>query len=582
MNNNFKMSVAGCAVLVLTTGCAANLDQRISNQNQTLPNGAIAASLNSNSSTYGAAGHVAARGADLQRGQLVRHMSSPWIGGIQTVSKTEDKLPAIFNDNFVLDFGNSKVSLAVVAARLTRLTNVPVRLRMDENNSSGGGGGRISQSSAGTRLASLPTPILQPGAPLPKLLNGSANELGTAGISASAVSAETEISLDAVNMKWNGRLRDFLDHLTNTLSLSWEYKDGAVVIMRLVAETYEISAFPGVQNFAMSSGGSGTGKSGSSSAGTDSQSSTSISQQGSMDVRQSLLKTVQELISKVPGSSATWADGSGRMIVVTSKDAQASVREFLRKENKSLRTMVNVTFDLYSVKTKDTDEKGVNWTSVFQSLNQKYGMTFSSPGLLTGATVGVLGGNMTWGGGTTTTTAMLALLSQYGETSQHRPISITTLNGMWDTKSRVSTDGYLKETTPGMSSSSGAAGAPGLKTDTITTGDQFAVLPYVQADNSIILKYSINLSDLIGMFDVTTGSGDTLQKVQTPKVEAVNASSTIALAPGQTAVITGLSRTITKRDSSRLAEDVPMVLGGSRKLEYQREHFLVLVRATPL
>lgn len=581
MQKKIKTSVLGCAVVALTTGCAANLDQRITTQNQNLPDGAIAASLHSHPFTYGATGHVAARGADLQRTQLVRYASSPWIGGIQSVSKIEDKLPAIFNDNFVLDFGTSKVSLSVVAARLTRLTNIPVRVRMDESTQNGGG--RASQgSSAGPRPAALPTPILQPGAPLPKLLNsGAAPELN-AGLPASAVSAETEITVDAVNMKWNGRLRDFLDHLTNTLSLSWEYKDGAVVIMRLVSETYEVAAFPGVQNFAMSSGGSGTGKSGSSDAGMDSQNNTSVSQQGSMDVRQSLLKTVQELISKVPGSSVTWADGSGRMVVVTSKEAQASVREFLRKENKALRTMVNVTFDLYSVKTKDTDEKGVNWTSVFQSLNQKYGLTFSSPGLLTGATVGVLGGSATWGSGTTTTSAMLALLSQYGETSQHRPISITTLNGMWDTKSRVSTDGYLKETTPGLSSSSGAAGAPGLKTDTVTTGDQFAVLPYVQQDNNIILKYSINLSDLIGMFDVTTGSGETLQKVQTPKIEAVNASSTISLAPGQTAVITGLSRTIAKRDDSRLGQDIPVALGGSRKLEFQREHFLILVRATPL
>lgn len=581
MQNKIKTSVVGCAVVALTTGCAANLDQRITTQSQSLPDGAIAASLHSHPATYGATGHVAARGADLQRTQLVRHVSSPWIGGIQSVSKVEDKLPAIFNDNFVLDFGSSKVSLSVVAARLTRLTNIPVRVRLDEGSQNGGG--RASQgSSAGPRPAALPTPILQPGAPLPKLLNGgAAPDLGVS-LPASAVSAETEITVDAVNMKWNGRLRDFLDHLTNTLSLSWEYRDGAVVIMRLVSETYEVAAFPGVQNFAMSSGGSGSGKSGSSDAGMDSQSNTSVSQQGSMDVRQSLLKTVQELISKVPGSSATWADGSGRMVVVTSKEAQASVREFLRKENKALRTMVNVTFDLYSVKTKDSDEKGVNWTSVFQSLNQKYGLTFSSPGLLTGATVGVLGGSATWGNGTTTTTAMLALLSQYGETSQHRPISITTLNGMWDTKSRVSTDGYLKETTPGLSSSSGSAGAPGLKTDTVTTGDQFAVLPYVQQDNNIILKYSINLSDLIGMFDVTTGSGETLQKVQTPKIEAVNASSTISLAPGQTAVITGLSRTIAKRDDSRLGQEIPVALGGSRKLEFQREHFLILVRATPL
>lgn len=574
MLSRFALSAVGCAATFLVCGCSTGLNQQIDRAMTDAPLGTLPQSLNASEQSYGGASRIAGRGAELKRTQLVRHVSSPWIGGIQTVSKTEDKLPGVFSENFVLDFGTDKVSLGVVAARLTRLTNIPVRVRLDskaDKDAGGAGAGAV-------RASSLPTPLLRPGAALP------VGFAGGAGVPSSAVSSESEITVDAVNMKWNGRLRDFLDHLTNTLSLSWEYKDGAVVLMRLVTETYEVAAFPGEQKFNLSTGGGGGGKAAGEGGGTSmtNQSTITVAQQGSMDVRQTVLKTVQELISKVPGSSATWADGSGRMVVVTSKEAQSAVRDFLRKENKMLRTMVNVTFDLYSVKTKDADEKGVNWTSVFQSLNSKYGMTFSSPGLLTGASVGVLGNSAVWGNNTTTTSSMLALLSQYGETSQHRPVSITTLNGMWDTKSRLSTDGYLKETVPGVASSSGAAGAPGLKTDTITTGDQFAVVPYVQQDNSVILKYSISLSDLLGLFDVSTGSGATLQKVQTPRTEAVNASSTIALSPGETAVITGLSRTVAKRDDSRLANELPILAGGSRKLEFQREHFLILVRATPL
>src|SRR6218665_1538534 len=91
-------------------------------------------------------------------------------------------------------------------------------------------------------------------------------------------------------------------------------------------------------------------------------------QKGAMDVRQSLLRAVQELISKVPGSSATWADGSGPMLVGTSKEAQAQVCECRSKENKWQRTMANVPFALSSVKTSDADEKGLDWSSVFQSL----------------------------------------------------------------------------------------------------------------------------------------------------------------------------------------------------------------------
>lgn len=570
MSRLFVVSVIGCAASVMVSGCAAQLDKQVDDSMTRLPMGVMSSGLSPHDRAYGSQDQVSQQGRQLQRTQLVRYEQSPWVGGIQTVAKTEDKLPAVFNENFTLDFGEQRVPLGVVAARLTKLTNIPVRVRSEETAA-----GKASAPPTTPPRVALPTPIA--GLPFP------AGAGLTQAPPESAVSSTAEISVNTVNMRWNGRLRDFLDHLTNTLSMSWEYRDGAVVLMRMVTETYEVAAFPGTQQFNTSSGGGGTGSAGASGgASMSAQSTTSITQQGSMDVRQTLLKTVQELISKVPGSSASWADGSGRMVVVTSKEAQAHVRDFLRKENKMLRTMVNVTFDLYSVKTKDADEKGVNWTNVFQSLNQKYGVTFSTPSLLTGASAGVIKGDVIWGGGTNASSAMLALLNQYGETSQHRPVSITTLNGMWDTKSRLATEGYLKETTPGLSSSSGAAGAPGLKTDTITTGDQFAVVPYVQNDNTVILKYSISLSDLLGMFDVTTGSGDTLQKVQTPRTEALNASSTIALAPGETAVITGLSRTVANRDVSRLADGVPFVAGGSRKLGYQREHFLILVRATPL
>jgi Flp pilus assembly secretin CpaC len=116
----------------------------------------------------------------------------------------------------------------------------------------------------------------------------------------------------------------------------------------------------------------------------------------------------------------------------------------------------------------------------------------------------------------------------------------------------------------------------------VTTGDQFAVLPYIQSDKSVVVKYSISLSDLLGLFDVTTGAGETLQKVQTPRVDAINASSTIRLAPGETAVITGLSRLVASRDENRLSREVPIIAGGSLRGSVLRENFMVLVRATPL
>jgi type II secretory pathway component GspD/PulD (secretin) len=295
-----------------------------------------------------------------------------------------------------------------------------------------------------------------------------------------------------------------------------------------------------------------------------------------------VLKTVSELISGVPNSAVTWSDGSSRLIVTTSKENHARVRSYLDKENKALAQKVNVTFDIYSVKKKDNDEQGIDWVAFFNSLNTRYNVAFRSPSQLTGATSGTLAINTTSRDLTTTNNAVLALLAQYGESVQHRPVSFTTSQGVWDTTGRLSTTGYLKETTPGTASASGSAGAPGLKTDLITTGDQYSVLPVVLNDNTTLVRFSVTLSDLLGLFDVSTGSGETLQKVQTPQIEAITKGSMINLAPGETAVITGLSRRVAKRSENRLSKEMPILAGGSRNAEIATEHLLILVRATPL
>jgi type IVB pilus formation R64 PilN family outer membrane protein len=573
----FALSVTSAAAVMLLSGCASpEMNRKIEQAQSKVPMAAIPGHLQAGAQTLGAPDAVAQRGVQFHSDSLVRSSSAPWVGGLRSVPRTEDRLPAVFNEKYQFSFAD-RSALPTVAERLTRMTGVPVRIRDDVFASAmtaSGGGGPDSV----TQATDIPLPFtgekLVPSPPRTlKAATASSDQLLTNARGASPLS---------IKMDFNGRLRDFLDALTSKMALSWEYRDGSVVILRLLTESYDVAAFPGKQTYSMSTGGSGGGSGGEDGVQMAASSKLNISQSGQADVRESLLKTVQEMIVNDPGSSATWADGSGRLVVVAAKETQARVRDFLDKENKALSQMVNVTFDIYTVRSSDTDEKGVDWTSVFQSLNQRYGMSFKAPGSLTGATSGNLGVNFISSGGTTNSSAILTMLNQFGHSTKMRPVSITTLNGQWDTKSRLSTDGYLKETTPGTASSTGGSGAPGLKTDTVTTGDQFAVLPYIQSDKSVVVKYSISLSDLLGLFDVTTGAGETLQKVQTPRVDAINASSTIRLAPGETAVITGLSRLVASRDENRLSREVPIIAGGSLRGSVLRENFMVLVRATPL
>jgi hypothetical protein len=125
-------------------------------------------------------------------------------------------------------------------------------------------------------------------------------------------------------------------------------------------------------------------------------------------------------------------------------------------------------------------------------------------------------------------------------------------------------------------------GAPGLKTDKVTTGDQYVAIPQILDDNTVLLKFGLSLSDLLGIFDVSVGSGAQAQKIQAPKVNAVNAQFPVAIRPGEVVAVTGLTRVVSNSDSRRLAEGASMALGGSTKMALKREHFIIFIRPTLL
>src|SRR6218665_3672163 len=285
MFSRFAPSVLGSAasvfMSVLASGCATDLERRVDRSMAGIPTQALPAAMAAHERAYGAPAHVAERGGQLQRSrQLVRFVQSPWVGGIQTVARTERRLPAIFDENFVLDFGESHVPISVVAARLARLTNLPVRVPIDD-----GGKGASGAAGATTVKAVLPTPLPTPITGLP-MAGGNAPGTPAAapavgGPPASAVSSDTDISVNAVGMKWNGWLRDFLDHLSNTLSLSWEYRDGAVVLMRLITQRNAVAALHCAQDFSTTMGGGGSGTAGASNASMLSQATTAVHPEGS-------------------------------------------------------------------------------------------------------------------------------------------------------------------------------------------------------------------------------------------------------------------------------------------------------------
>lgn len=533
--------------------------------------------------TVGTATYADARATELQNQPVAKRATGAWYGQRTVPVLSDAVLPQIFKENFTIDFDGyrgGRVPIAVVAERLSRMSGVPVRVKQDVYASKNGS------------TSAQPVKTIQTGAPiqiLPAKAGGSLLPNASTGLMASAADSTNPESvttdLASVSMKWNGSLERFLDHVTGMLNLSWSYRDGVVVIERFVTESFEVEGMGGTQDYKMSLGGSGTGNA--TGFGSSSE-SLEVSESGKSAPLESLKKTIEALVLPT-GGSVTINEGSGRLIVVSSKDILSRVREIIRTEIATMRRQAIIQIDIYSVLSNANDEYGVDWTGFVNDLASTWSSTVKGPASLVSAaaagvnytllkevpntsTQSVKNTAARYGG----SKVLINALHQMGDSAKFRPISLVAKNRQWARKTNLNTTAFLAETTPSTSSAAGS-GAPGIKPGSVTTGDKFLVQPAILDDGTINLKLGLSMTDLIGIFTASSGG----QTIQTPEVSSTGDQTDIRLQPGESMVITGLSKQISTSDRNGLAEEIPVVLGGSAKRSVKREHYLVVVRATP-
>jgi type IVB pilus formation R64 PilN family outer membrane protein len=534
----------------------------------------------------GGAADADRRAGEQSRQVVLRRASRPWVASVSVPMGSNEKLPSVFQEPVKLNFDDAasggKVGLRTVAERLTSVTGVPVRVKPDVF------GGEVAAPGGAVRAMAPVSPSphsAQPEGALPRQ-----------GAPARAPVTPRETSVNAIGMRWNGSLEGFLNHVTDLTNLSWEYREGVIVIERFRTEFFEVASLDGETSYAMGlnssdQGSTGTsGGSGASSSGLSTNNANAdVSEKGRAAAMATILSSIQQLIGGTPGSAVVRSDGSGRLAVTATRDAMAKVRDFLRAENESMLRQAQIQFDIYSIRRDESNEQGIEWDLILESIGRAMQMGVSSPATLTGSATGQVNFAILSGPNPPNklarvmgdSSAVLKLLSQYGNSTQHRPVSLLTLNRQWARKASLGSKAYVSETVPGAASSYGA-GAPGLKTATVTTGDRYLAQPYIMDNNTVVLKFGVGLSSLVQIANFTSGSGVTQQTVQTPEISNLIDQSTVALKAGQLLVITGLSRIVTLDDTRTLTEGAPLLAGGSRKLARQREDFVIFVRPTIL
>lgn len=570
--------------------------------------------LEATSTTPGTNAYADARASDARNTVVVRRASRPWIGAKMTAVQSDEVLPPIFSETFNLQFDDrataGRVKLEVVGERLSRLTKVPVRIKQDvyeplrKGTGSSGSGSSAAGTSGGrtaTNQVARPLPLPTPGAlqSIPAGFVPDADNVAAAVMSTQAAQAPEPYSqpvtdLASVEMRWSGTLSGFLDNLTARLNLSWAYRDGSIVIERYQTESFELAAFVDAMDYRMTLGGSSSGSSGASGgsggASGSASSNINVAESGKVAALESLRKSIDAMVAP-SGGTVVLSEGTGRLTVTAPRDVMSRVRDVVRYEDAVMSRQAQIQFDIYSVTTSDNDEKGVDWSLVIQNAAKTWGATVTAPTSLASAQAGgVAYSILSAASGTTATntqarfggsSVMLKLLTEISDSATYRPVSLIAMNRQWARQTSLQSTGYLSETTPASSSLTGTS-VPGLKTSTVVTGDRFMVQPAILDNGVIMLKFGVSLTELLGLFNVTSGSGSSQQTVQTPETAGNDSQSNIRLRPGEVMVVSGLSRRVASSDTRTLGNGVPIAAGGSATKGYKRQEFLILVRAVQI
>lgn len=545
--------------------------------------------------------NVAARNEITDRSPTVLRSSGSWLGMKSTPLQSDDTLPRMFREPYAYRFPG-KANIATIAERITKVTGIPVSVKPDvylpigQFVKAGGSGASSSPTSTSTAASSStpPIPIGANGVLAPPLLgagnNGIPLPIVAGGLGSTVMSTLTQNAPTEFEMNYEGTLDGYLNLLSAKAGISWEYREGVISLHRLVTKVFVLKANPGSQSFNTSLGKSGNTQSTSAGSTTGFNASSTTGSETSTNVWTSIDKQISQMLS--PSGKRAISEASSSIVVTDTKDIVDEIGRLIDRENTTLTRQIAMKVEVLSVKLNDTNEFGVDWTSVFSQLSNNFSLRFASPTTLTTQAAGLAGfaviapsaagiGSETqrrFGG----TQALIAALAGHGKVSVIKTATTVTLNRKVAAVDVTSTQSYLAEVTPSMGGGAGggSGGSPGLKLGSVTTGFVMNLLPTVYDSNSILLSMSLGLSDLTRITKVSSGVGANMQSLEAPETTESNFTPSVAMRPGETLILSGYDSVFQQYDRRTLGNNVPIGAGGS--FVGTKLHETIIILITPV
>ena len=343
-------------------------------------------------------------------------------------------------------------------------------------------------------------------------------------------------------------LPEILDSLAGRYGLAWEYDGRSIVFRQYVTRQYRVAALPVRTEFAGSIGQVGSA--------------------GSVD----LAAEIDHAIRSIAGADAavSYGKASGHVIVTARPHKQQDIAAYLDGLNAFLGRQVAFDVNVLTITRSRSAGSGLE-IDLFAGSMSGDSLRWTGRHGPVGATgtvnVGVLSGNVDL-------ELFVARLDRLGHVSVETRTGVTAANNRMVPIQVVNETTYARkvEAVPGQQGETRASIEPG----TLTTGFEMNLLPRIQSDGSILLSYSIRLSDLNELAEFTSDR----HTIQLPRVSTTSFEQQAVVANHQTLVLMGFERERRSRDRS----DSGMVpfFGGRATSTSERISTVLMIRPTIL
>lgn len=424
--------------------------------------------------------------------------------------KSSDRLPASAETSTsVVLISRDPLTLADIAARLSQITKIQHSVEI-------GAEGRTVQVSS-------------PAA------DEAAGD-GADGPSATAM---------AIRPNLRGSLSSVLDKVASAFDVEWTYNNGRVVFRDYVTRQYQLSALPV----------------------TSSMSSSIWETSSSADL--GLWDELTDGLNKVSTDAAqiSIGRGTGILTVTATLSDHERIRDYVSTMNQTMGQQIAFDVNVLTVTGKDGEGYGVEidnlaFGSGSNSVDWSGGERLDEP--VGSVNIGIISGNLNLD-------AIITALSTRTNVTIETRAGATTTNFQMLPLEVVEETAYVSSSDIEVDEFGNVIQS--LGTSVLTTGFQMQLLPRVLNTREVMLRYSLNLSDLVALEDFE----GTNSAVQLPEVSRSKFEQQVILKNGQTLVLSGFERQRTELERAGVGSPRFVGLGGRAKAEIRRASNIVFI-----